>query len=89
LGRIALDVVAAGGRAAHPQTVAAVATPQTAAAWQELPSTYVICEPDQAVPPPAQEAMASRAATVERLPSSHPPFLSRPADVAAIVRRAL
>jgi hypothetical protein len=34
-------------------------------------------------------AVASRAATVERLPSSHSPFLSRPDDVAAIVRRAL
>ena len=71
------------------QSVAAIATPQTAAAWQELPSTYVICEQDRAVPPPAQEAMASRATTVERLPSSHSPFLSRPDDVAAIVRRAL
>jgi pimeloyl-ACP methyl ester carboxylesterase len=79
---------AAAGRLTR-QSIAAIATPQTVAAWQELPSTYVICEQDQAVPPPAQEAMASRAATVERLPSSHSPFLSRPDDVAAIVRQAL
>lgn len=83
------DVARAAADRLTPQSVAAIATPQTAAAWQSLPSTYVICAEDQAVPPPAQEAMAARAATVERLPSSHSPFLSRPDDVAAIVRRAL
>ncbi len=83
------DVASAAAERLTPQSVAAIATPQTVAAWQTLPSTYVLCEQDQAVPPPAQEAMASRAAAVERLPSSHSPFLSRPDDVAAIVRRAL
>ena len=83
------DVASAAAERLTPQSVAAIATPQTVAAWQELPSTYVICDQDQAVPPPAQDAMASRSATVERLPSSHSPFLSRPDDVAAIVRRAL
>jgi pimeloyl-ACP methyl ester carboxylesterase len=72
-----------------PQSVAAIATPQTVAAWQGLPSTYVICTQDQAVPPPAQEAMSAQAGTVERLPASHSPFLSRPDDVAAIIRRSL
>ena len=33
------------------QSVAAIATPQTVAAWRELPSTYVVCELDAAVPP--------------------------------------
>jgi len=83
------DVAKTAAERLTPQSVAAIATPQTVAAWQALPSTYVICEKDQAVPPPVQEAMASRAATVERLPSSHSPFLSCPDDVAAIVRRAL
>jgi pimeloyl-ACP methyl ester carboxylesterase len=83
------DVAAAAAARLTPQSVAAIATPQSAAAWQEMPSTYVVCEHDQAVPPPAQEAMAARAGTVERLACSHSPFLSRPDDVAAIVRRAL
>jgi pimeloyl-ACP methyl ester carboxylesterase len=83
------DVAKAAAERLTSQSVAAIATPQTVAAWQALPSTYVICEQDQAVPPPVQEAMASRAATVERVPSSHSPFLSRPDDVAAILRRAL
>src|ERR687894_2335037 len=81
------DVARAAAERLTPQSVAAIATPQTVAAWQALPSTYVICEQDQAVPPPAQEAMASRAATVERLPSSHSPFLSRPAEVGGAVAR--
>ena len=70
------------------QSVAAIATPQTAAAWKQLPSTYVVCTQDAAVPPAAQEAMAARAQTVERLDSSHSPFLSRPDETAEIVALA-
>ncbi len=73
----------------RPQSVAAIATPQTAAAWHDVPSTYVICEQDRAVPPPAQEAMAARAGTVHRLPASHSPFFSRPDEVTRIVLDAL
>ena len=72
------------------QSVAAIATPQTQAAWQSLPSTYLICDEDRAVPPPAQEAMSrTRAQTVRRVPSSHSPFFSRPDDVADVVLQAL
>jgi len=71
------------------QSVAAIATPQSAAAWQALPSTYVVCEQDRAVPPPAQEAMSARAGTVHRVASSHSPFLSRPDEVAEVVLGAL
>ncbi|WP_437307271.1 alpha/beta fold hydrolase [Sorangium sp. So ce388] len=55
-------------------------------AWQELPSTYVICERDNAIPVFAQEAMSQRAREVRRLDAGHSPFLSRPDDVAALVR---
>ena len=83
------DVAAAAAARLTPQSVAAIATPQTAAAWEALPSTYVVCEQDRAVPPPVQEAMAARAGTVVRLPASHSPFLSRPRDVADVVLGAL
>ena len=59
------------------------------AAWQSLPSTYLICDEDRAVPPPAQEAMSARAGTVRRVAASHSPFLSRPDDVAEVVLQAL
>jgi pimeloyl-ACP methyl ester carboxylesterase len=60
----------------------------TAAAWRNTPSTYVICEKDQALAPAAQEQMAKRATNIRRLPSSHSPMLSRPAEVAQIIADA-
>ena len=52
-------------------------------------TTYVICEQDQAVPPAAQEAMASAADHVERLPSSHAPLLSMPGRLAQVLDNAV
>ena len=83
------DVAAAAGARLTRQSVAAIATPQSAAAWKTVPSTYVVSEQDAAVPPPAQEAMSARAGSVHRLPSSHSPFLSRPAEVCDIILGAL
>jgi pimeloyl-ACP methyl ester carboxylesterase len=60
-----------------------------AAAWQRVPSTYVVCERDNAVPPPVQERMSARAGTVSHIDSSHSPFLSRPAEVTAIIQETL
>ena len=83
------DVAAGAAARLSRQSVAAIATPQTAAAWQSLPSTYVICDFDRAVPPPVQEAMAARASTVRRVDASHSPFLSRPDAVTEVVLHAL
>jgi len=47
-------------------------------AWRDIPSTYVICEADRAIPPDAQRMMARRAGDVRTWPTSHSPFLSRP-----------
>jgi pimeloyl-ACP methyl ester carboxylesterase len=71
-----------------PQSLAAFAAPQTAAAWREHPSIYVVSEQDQAIPPAAQEAMAARADVVERLNRSHSPFLSAPEELAGVMLRA-
>jgi pimeloyl-ACP methyl ester carboxylesterase len=60
-----------------------------AAAWQRVPSTYVVCERDNAIPPAAQEHMAGHAGTVSRLDVSHSPFLSRPHEVTAIIQETL
>ncbi len=83
------DVAARAAARLTSQSVAAIATPQSVAAWEALPSTYVVCQQDRAVPPPAQEAMAARAGAVIRLDSSHSPFLSRPHEVAGAVLAAL
>jgi pimeloyl-ACP methyl ester carboxylesterase len=56
-----------------------------AAAWHDRPSTYVVCERDQAIPLSAQEAMARRAGATVRLDAGHSPFLSRPNDLVKLL----
>lgn len=51
------------------------------------PVTYVVLERDNAFPPAAQEAMATRADHVERMPTSHSPMLSDPEGLAAVLSR--
>ena len=68
-----------------PQSLASFAMPQTTTPWRTLPSTYVVCTQDKALPPPAQEAMSARAGTVVRLDRSHSPFLSAPDELARVL----
>jgi pimeloyl-ACP methyl ester carboxylesterase len=71
------------------QSLAAVTQPLTEAAWRHHPSTYIVCETDSALPLFVQETMAKRAEQVRRIQSSHSPFLSRPAELAALIREQL
>jgi len=57
----------------------------TRTAWRETPSTYVVCTEDRTVGPEIQRRMAERCATVIELEASHSAYLSRTADVAAVV----
>ena len=57
----------------------------TKAAWHEAPSTYIVTTQDGTLPVELQERMAARAKDVRRLDTSHSPFLSRPAELAAIL----
>jgi hypothetical protein len=57
-------------------------------AWRDVPSTYVICDRDNAIPVPAQEAMAARAGTTHRLDTDHSPFINEPDAVVALIRDA-
>jgi len=68
------------------QSRASFEQPLRRAAWHDAPSTYVVCTQDAAIPPPAQEAMSQRAGRVERMDTSHSPFLAEPAGLAAILR---
>ncbi|WP_406177321.1 alpha/beta fold hydrolase [Streptomyces sp. NBC_00996] len=67
------------------QTVKSVSEPLTAAAWKTVASSYIVCEKDAVLPPVLQEAMAARADRSYRLPSSHSPFLSMPAELARLI----
>ncbi|MHA6620234.1 alpha/beta hydrolase [Pseudonocardia sp. DLS-67] len=71
------------------QALAAFEQPLTRAAWRTIPSTYVVCERDAAIPVAAQEMMAERADRVLRMPTSHSPFLSRPAQLGGVLRAEL
>ncbi|KAL8847550.1 MAG: hypothetical protein Q9221_007409 [Calogaya cf. arnoldii] len=51
----------------------------TRAAWRYIPSTYLVCENDQAVPPHFQEAFAATIqAHVKKCNTGHSPMLSQP-----------
>ena len=70
-------------------SLAAFEQPLTIAGWKAVPSTYVICEQDHAIPPFAQEAMAQRAGEVIRMNTGHSPFLSQPQALASLLRPIL
>jgi pimeloyl-ACP methyl ester carboxylesterase len=61
----------------------------TAPAWRSKPSYYLVATQDRMIPVPAQRSMAERAgATVVEVPGSHAVYVSKPRDVAAVIRRA-
>jgi pimeloyl-ACP methyl ester carboxylesterase len=53
--------------------------------YEQIPSTYVVCTRDRFLPPRHQAAMAERATTRVGLDAGHAPFLSRPAELAALL----
>jgi hypothetical protein len=67
-----------------PQSLSSVASPSSAPD-RGHPTTYIICELDQALPPAAQEQMAAAADHDQRLPSSHQPMSSMPEQLAAVL----
>ncbi|WP_432534412.1 alpha/beta hydrolase [Kineococcus arenarius] len=83
------ELTASAVSALRLQSRASIEQPVTRAAWREVPSTYVVCDADNAVPPVAQEVLAQRAGTVHHLPAGHSPFLSHPQDLAALLRPLL
>jgi pimeloyl-ACP methyl ester carboxylesterase len=48
------------------------------APWRHVPSTYVLCEQDQAIPVEGQRRMARHASNSVVLDTDHSPFLSMP-----------
>ncbi|WP_055697506.1 alpha/beta fold hydrolase [Streptomyces silaceus] len=58
-------------------------------AWQNKPSHYMISTGDRMIPPPAQRIMAERAgATIVETDASHAVYVSKPAEVAALIKQA-
>jgi len=58
-------------------------------AWRAKPSWYLIATDDRMIPPPAQRAMSERAGSVVvETSGSHSVYVSKPAEVAALVKQA-
>ena len=79
--------VAADARARLlPQSIAAMQGITRNVAWREKPATYVVCTDDRALPVALQMSNAGRVGGEPlELPTSHSPFLSRPAALAEIL----
>ena len=69
-----------------PQPMATFGQPARGAPWKTLPSTYVVCEQDQAVHPNHQRIMAERCGAVHSLNTDHSPFVSMTVETAAIIK---
>lgn len=68
-----------------PTSLTSVTDTLTAAAWHDVPSTYVVCEDDRALPPRVQLSLAARTQCTHQLPGGHSPFLSRPAALTRLL----
>ena len=60
----------------RPTAFSVLATATGGEPWNEIPSTYVLCEQDQAIHPDFQRQMSSRAKHVVVIDTDHSPFLS-------------
>jgi pimeloyl-ACP methyl ester carboxylesterase len=63
------------------QSVRVTGQPVGAAAWRQVPTTYLVCAQDRGTPARLQREFARRADTVVELDAGHHPFLSQAASV--------
>jgi pimeloyl-ACP methyl ester carboxylesterase len=74
------------------QAVGSFTTPTTAAGWEGVDSTYLICGDDHSTSLELQQLYASRATRSVVVPTGHHPFISRPDlvvdEVQALLARA-
>jgi pimeloyl-ACP methyl ester carboxylesterase len=67
------------------QSLAVIGQPVRSAAWQHLPSTYLVCADDRGTPADRQREFAGRARSVVELHTGHHPFLSQPRAVRDLI----
>lgn len=68
-----------------PQSTATSTQTVSTVGWRKIPTTYVLCTLDRALPLVVQRRLAERAEETVELPTSHSPFLSRPEAVADLL----
>lgn len=79
------EVQAAAGQYLARQSLQVLGQPVGAAAWGQLPTTYLVCAQDRGTPPALQREYARRAGAVVELDAGHHPFLSQPDAVRDLV----
>ena len=67
------------------QTLAVTQQPVRAAAWHDLPTSYVVCTEDRGTSAAAQRGYSRRADNVIEVKAGHHPFLSQPQTAADII----
>jgi pimeloyl-ACP methyl ester carboxylesterase len=67
------------------QSLAVLGQPVQSAAWQHVPSTYLVCAEDRGTPAELQREFAGRAGRAVELDSGHHPFLAQPASVRDLI----
>jgi pimeloyl-ACP methyl ester carboxylesterase len=71
------------------QSWSSLIEPLTNAAWRVIPSTYIVADQERELPAAAQQLFAQRTGDELHIGSGHSPFLSKPAELAAILRKEL
>jgi pimeloyl-ACP methyl ester carboxylesterase len=72
-----------------PEHLGTVSSPVKAAAWRDVPTTYLVTRADNAISAQVQRAMAAKATWRAELDSGHSPMMSDPAALAEQVLAAL
>ena len=67
------------------QSLNVIEQPVQSAAWQHVPSTYLVCAQDRGTPAERQRDFAGRADDVVEFDAGHHPFLSQPAAVRDLI----
>jgi pimeloyl-ACP methyl ester carboxylesterase len=70
----------------HPSTRSAKVT---TASWQQIPSGYIVCADDQAVPVDVQRTLAARVQSSIEIASGHSPMLSRPGELIDMIEKVV
>ena len=83
------DIAAEAVRRLVPQSIRSWSEHVEHAARRSAPTTYMLCERDQALPKTMQETFAARADAMLHLDSGHSPFLSQPQELMGRLEQVL
>ncbi|KAI9760615.1 MAG: hypothetical protein M4579_001584 [Chaenotheca gracillima] len=89
-----VDVAQYWAKLMKPQSLGSINSPRASRGWKGIPSTYLLCEKDNAIPPEAQEGMVAAVNAdgddfiLLRCDAGHMPQLSKPELVVQLIKDA-